>query len=967
MSEASLGFKIDSSQASSAAADLDRLTAAATRTQQAADKLESEAASLGGALTRAGDGAGKAVPPVERLAKTLADQDEHVRAFRMEVERLTLKYQPLAQATKSYQATVSEIERAHKVGAITAQQMTQALDRERQAYERLRTSAASAGAAVKAANTNSSASGSQRAAGINAGYQAQDIAVTAAMGMNPLMIGLQQGTQLASVIGTMERPVAGLAAAFTSLINPVSLITIGLTAGTAALIQYFMTSSEGSDGMSSDLREQAELIGSLADRWGDAVPSLKQYADELTRAKDASELQAGVSLLNEKTLKDVRSGLDNAKISLADLSSQLRAAGTESGTILQLETAFATFAQAADEGKISAEQVNSVQSALTSALKENHIPTLDEFAKVFEQISKSALTAADSIGKTGEAAALAQSRMNDPRTWRSYGRNDQFGADGTIQGTQFPLPDIGPMPAQRPNDLSQAPDAATIVNGDGRLVNVPVPGQRPNFFEIEEQTEKVDDLEKAYRKAQDAKADFWLDIGFQERQQERSAMDQQIASTLTRYGFNEDLNSPEASAIRQQLQWKEAKETAETFGSAFSSELVSGSHDIGKSFAAGLKASLEKETQKLWDRVFDGLGNLFANWLTGGKGGATGTAAGSGVGAIASAFSAGGGAKTGAANDNVSLTGSGASLAWNFWKSKGLADHQVAGILGNIKAESGFNPLAVGDAGKAFGLFQHNDRSSSLFNAIGGRGNLGDELAQHKFAYSELMGPESRAWNALKGSTDVRGATAAFAGFERPSGFSWGNPEGAHNFVGRLSGAEEALSKFGGTTAKATEGLGQLGSGLGSLGSSLSTAGSSAASGGTGGGGLFGWLGGLFGGGGQWAAAASGKITGLFADGTNYAPGGLAIVGERGPELVNLPQGSQVFNTNKSRDMMAANSNSGLSGGGMMNVNIQGANGDDHVRTLVQQGVGEALREYNEQQRRGGFGQLQTRFTSQKG
>ncbi len=36
------------------------------------------------------------------------------------------------------------------------------------------------------------------------------------------------------------------------------------------------------------------------------------------------------------------------------------------------------------------------------------------------------------------------------------------------------------------------------------------------------------------------------------------------------------------------------------------------------------------------------------------------------------------------------------------------------------------------------------------------------------------------------------------------------------------------------------------------------------------------------------------KIPG-FVNGTNFAPGGLALVGERGPELVNLPRGSQVF------------------------------------------------------------------------
>ena len=37
----------------------------------------------------------------------------------------------------------------------------------------------------------------------------------------------------------------------------------------------------------------------------------------------------------------------------------------------------------------------------------------------------------------------------------------------------------------------------------------------------------------------------------------------------------------------------------------------------------------------------------------------------------------------------------------------------------------------------------------------------------------------------------------------------------------------------------------------------------------------------------------------LFANGTNYAPGGLAIVGERGPELINLPGGSQVIPNHK--------------------------------------------------------------------
>src|SRR5690606_21561691 len=32
-----------------------------------------------------------------------------------------------------------------------------------------------------------------------------------------------------------------------------------------------------------------------------------------------------------------------------------------------------------------------------------------------------------------------------------------------------------------------------------------------------------------------------------------------------------------------------------------------------------------------------------------------------------------------------------------------------------------------------------------------------------------------------------------------------------------------------------------------------------------------------------------------YANGTNFHPGGLAMVGERGPELVSMPRGSRVF------------------------------------------------------------------------
>lgn len=142
---------------------------------------------------------------------------------------------------------------------------------------------------------------------------------------------------------------------------------------------------------------------------------------------------------------------------------------------------------------------------------------------------------------------------------------------------------------------------------------------------------------------------------------------------------------------------------------------------------------------------------------------------------------------------------------WSYFTAKGLAPHQVAGIMGNVAAESGFNPLARGDNGNAYGLFQHNDRAPQLLGSIGGVGNLGDIQAQLDFVWKELMTSEARAMERLRASTDVRGATEAFVGFERPQGYSAENPAGSMHFDRRLAAAEQAAVQFGNaaTTAAA--------------------------------------------------------------------------------------------------------------------------------------------------------------------
>lgn len=49
-----------------------------------------------------------------------------------------------------------------------------------------------------------------------------------------------------------------------------------------------------------------------------------------------------------------------------------------------------------------------------------------------------------------------------------------------------------------------------------------------------------------------------------------------------------------------------------------------------------------------------------------------------------------------------------------------------------------------------------------------------------------------------------------------------------------------------------------------------------------------------------------------YAKGTNYADGGLSIVGEHGPELLNLPRGSQVKNATETRGILNQDSNNDI-------------------------------------------------------
>lgn len=137
-------------------------------------------------------------------------------------------------------------------------------------------------------------------------------------------------------------------------------------------------------------------------------------------------------------------------------------------------------------------------------------------------------------------------------------------------------------------------------------------------------------------------------------------------------------------------------------------------------------------------------------------------------------------------------------MTWNHFAAQGMQPHQIAAVMGNIKAESNFNPAAVGDGGNAFGLAQWNDRGPAM-KAYVGPNYATDTQGQLNFMSHEFATSENPAYQRLMASTNVTEANNAMLGFERPSGFSLANPTGAHQYTNRLAYSQDYLQRANST------------------------------------------------------------------------------------------------------------------------------------------------------------------------
>ncbi|MFD2439729.1 phage tail length tape measure family protein [Paracoccus kondratievae] len=126
--------------------------------------------------------------------------------------------------------------------------------------------------------------------------QFNDIAVMMAAGQSPIQLALQQGTQITQVLTTMGGGVGAVKAlggAFLSMINPMSLATIGVIAFGSAAVQWLTSSGEA-----------AEDFEDAFDRLDGVISGLKGSIRTLTNS-DLEELRAKYGEINAELLTHI--------------------------------------------------------------------------------------------------------------------------------------------------------------------------------------------------------------------------------------------------------------------------------------------------------------------------------------------------------------------------------------------------------------------------------------------------------------------------------------------------------------------------------------------------------------------------------------------------------------------------------------------------------------------------------------
>ena len=246
-------------------------TGAAARTLVTRLEAVSARAGAAAATMRGLEAAGGVVARIDRttgvtggLRRDAADIEAYGRAL----DDTRAKYNPMFAAVRSYRAELAAIRAAHATGAISADEMNAAIGR-------TRTASLASIAAIKGRTTaiGQMASGSRLAAMQSRMllFQLNDIGVSLAGGMSPLMVLVQQGSQITQMyagqggVNAALRQTADLAKGAVAGVGSAARGVLGLARAHPVLTAAVAVAAAGLAGLRHEINATAETQVSYGD------------------------------------------------------------------------------------------------------------------------------------------------------------------------------------------------------------------------------------------------------------------------------------------------------------------------------------------------------------------------------------------------------------------------------------------------------------------------------------------------------------------------------------------------------------------------------------------------------------------------------------------------------------------------------------------------------------------------------
>ncbi|WCJ61880.1 phage tail length tape measure family protein [Agrobacterium tumefaciens] len=331
------------------------------------------------------------------------------------------------------------------------------------------------------------ASGAARAQVQNLAYQIQDVGTMLAMGQSPFMLLAQQLPQITQNGGALTGVMAAFKQTLMGLISPLGLLTTGFVLLASGAISYFTSSSNAADKADEAWKQHGEIIKSLKAAFGEAAEGLSDYVTR-SHTELAAAARAGVETLKAAAI-DARTAFVDAflpsgslwgrsavdqqfmpfKGALEDFRKSARAGAPDfAGLRAEVERLVSTdpsglrnagdaiinaSSAAADaERKVRAAE-NAI--ALIGGTASSQVGGVNELAKALNELAGIAVPA---LSGTEQALAAYRKAMA-----AAQGSEDRASARSAYDAALQRISNQDP----------------TVINSDGNMTSVPIPGQKP--------------------------------------------------------------------------------------------------------------------------------------------------------------------------------------------------------------------------------------------------------------------------------------------------------------------------------------------------------------------------------------------------------------------------------------------------------------------------------------------------------